>query len=288
MKSKAIMMLIVIILSVIFCNQVNASSNIKILVEGVKDVEKNSTITAIIRGENLENSSEKLSGLKFDLYYDNEQLEYVSSKKGDAVSNVFDLSENYSDEGRVRVGIVTLSSIETSGIFYEITFEVKDTFKEPTGTFRIDIKEASTAEGNELNVETQNGTITYIGDFTNENNAEQENELNLENDQKTETENNFSNQEENTNNEDVNQENENEEGQISENKITNTASNTNNEQTTNIDTQNNNTDTQNNNTDTQNNNMDTQNNNIYYIIIGIIVILAIVSFIIIKRKRVSK
>ena len=168
-KNKTILILIVIILNVLICSQVNASSKIKFSVEDVKDVERSSTITVKIKGENIENCDEKLVGLKFDLYYNNEQLEYISSKKGEAVSGTFDLSENYEDEGRVRIGIVTLSSINTSGTFYELTFKVKDDIKEQTGTFKIEVKEASSEDGKQLECDTQDGTITYISDLVNKN-----------------------------------------------------------------------------------------------------------------------
>lgn len=287
-------MIIVVILSILFSTKVNANSNISFIVEDIKNVEKSSTITAIIKGENLENSTEKLSGLKFDLYYDNEQLEYVSSKKGDAVSNVFDLSENYSDESRVRVGMITLSSLDKSGVFYEVTFKVKDTLKEETGTFRIDIKEASTADGNQLNVETQNGTITYIGNFINENKSEQKNEQNMPNQQNKETDNNSSNQED-ASNDNENQENLNNDNKSDKNVI-DESSNTveiKEDMTNIIVTAENGSEEINlvvnsSQADEQTSIADTKNNNIYYIIIVIIVILVIVGVIIIKNKKEGK
>ena len=89
--------------------QSKANAEISFSVDSLNDVEKSSNITVNIKGENFENASKKPNGIKFDLFYDSSLLEFVSAQKGDAVSSAIDLNENYTDEGRVRIGIVSLT-----------------------------------------------------------------------------------------------------------------------------------------------------------------------------------
>lgn len=141
--------------------QSKANAEISFSVDSLNDVEKSSNITVNIKGENFENASKKPNGIKFDLFYDSSLLEFVSAQKGDAVSSAIDLNENYTDEGRVRIGIVSLTSINKSGIFYQVTFKVKDNISVNSSDLKLEMKEVSNSSGEELETTAKNGVINF-------------------------------------------------------------------------------------------------------------------------------
>ena len=141
--------------------QSKANAEISFSVDSLNEVEKSSNIAVNIKGENFENASKKPNGIKFDLFYDSSLLEFVSAQKGDAVSSAIDLNENYTDEGRVRIGIVSLTSINKSGIFYQVTFKVKDNISVNSSDLKLEMKEVSNSSGEELETTVKNGVINF-------------------------------------------------------------------------------------------------------------------------------
>ena len=173
---------------------VHASEKITFSIDNLNDVEQGSNITLTLKGENFEDANPKPIGIKLDVFYDADVLEYISAEKGSVVGSTMALHENYTDEGRIRIGIVSFTSIDKSGDLYSIQFKVKDNLQVSNSDVRIEISEVSDSSGNEIDADVKNATITFKGVEKTEQNVENISEIS-----NTETETNGNDEE--TNNE---------------------------------------------------------------------------------------
>lgn len=138
-----------------------AVATLELSVDSVEGVKKGDTITLKIKASNVAEQESKISGIKFDAYYDTENLEFVSAEKLDAASGGIDLNENYPEEGRVRIGIVSLTGLNKSGELYEVTLKAKENITKSEVEIRIETKEVVDSNNNEIPCETKNGTIKF-------------------------------------------------------------------------------------------------------------------------------
>lgn len=145
--------------------KVNASSKFELSVNSQEGVQKGETITLIIRGDNISEQEKKIAGIKFDVFYDTDNLEFVSAEKLEAASGTIDLNENYTEEGRIRIGIVSLIGLNKSGELYQVVLRAKETLNTTETEIRLEAKEIVDSENNEISCETKNGTIQFVGNI---------------------------------------------------------------------------------------------------------------------------
>ena len=141
---------------------VHASEKITFSIDNLNDVEQGSNITLTLKGENFEDANPKPIEIKVDVFYDADVLEYISAEKGSVVGSTMALHENYTDEGRIRIGIVSFTSIDKSGDLYSIQFKVKDNLQVSNSDVRIEISEVSDSSGNEIDADVKNATMIAV------------------------------------------------------------------------------------------------------------------------------
>lgn len=154
----AVLTFVIILLGTI---KVYAVLKFELSVDRIKDVEAGKTVTLIIRGDNISEQENKISGIKFDIFYDTNNLEFVSADKLDAASGTIDLNENYPEEGRIRIGMVSLTGLNKSGELYKIELKAKEKLNKKEVEIRLEPKEIIDKENNEIPCEVKNGAITF-------------------------------------------------------------------------------------------------------------------------------
>lgn len=99
----------------------------------------------------------KIVTLGLDLKYDTSKLEYVSSKAGKDLKATLKLDENFPEESRVAIGIIAMSGLKNDGLYYQITFKVKDSSSNIP--LEISLREATDSDGNDIQVDMQGAEI---------------------------------------------------------------------------------------------------------------------------------
>lgn len=161
---RTVRILFILIISIAFgIITVKASDRISFSVNNINDVEKGSNITVVVQARNLENASQKPIGIKLDLFYDSDVLEYVSAEKGNDAGSAIALHENYTEEGRIRIGLVSFLEMNKSGEFYTVQFKVKDNANVTTSELKLELSEVSDSSGNQIECDVQNATISFKG-----------------------------------------------------------------------------------------------------------------------------
>lgn len=144
-----------------------AASLPKVYLEDIIKYENNENVTVNIYMENI---NPELVTLGLDLKYDTSKLEYVSSKAGKDLKATLKLDENLADESRVAIGIVAINGLKNDGLYYQITFKVKDTKADIP--LDISVREATDSNGNDIKIETVGAKIQ----ISNEEKEEDKNE----------------------------------------------------------------------------------------------------------------
>lgn len=139
----------------------------KVYLEDIIKYENNENVTVNIY---MENVNTELVTLGLDLKYDTSKLEYVSSKAGKDLKATLKLDENLVDESRVAIGIVAINGLKNDGLYYQITFKVKDTKADIP--LDISVREATDSNGNDIKIETVGAKIQ----ISNEEKEEDKNE----------------------------------------------------------------------------------------------------------------
>lgn len=116
------------------------------------DNEQNVTISIY-----MENTDSNIVALGLDLKYDTSKLEYVSSKAGKDLNATLKIDENIPDESRVAIAIMSITGLKNDGLYYQITFKVKDSSSDIP--LELSLREASDSNGNDIKVETYGGKI---------------------------------------------------------------------------------------------------------------------------------
>lgn len=154
--------LIVIILLTIKVNA-NANAKFKLLVNSVENIKSGEKITLKINLDNISKDESEISGIKFDVFYDKDNLEFVSAKKLNVASGSMDLYQDYPEEGRIRIGLISLTGINKSGELYEITLKTKELITKKEVDIRIETKEVIDKNNNEIECEIENGIVKFEG-----------------------------------------------------------------------------------------------------------------------------
>ncbi len=174
MKHKfGIIILIILLVNLLFITNVNANGEIEFSIDGKEQVKSGDTISLIIRASNMENQEKKPVGIKLDVYYEKELLEFVSAQKKDVANNSFELNQNYPEEGRIRIGIVSMYSIDKSGELYEVKFKAKENLSKEQTEVRIEVNELIDGDDNEIPSTVKNGIVSFDKTQVTENNNAQ-------------------------------------------------------------------------------------------------------------------
>lgn len=146
MKCKSILGIIVISVCLMGMYTVQAVEATKVYVETPETAKVGDVITAKVMVDSIDSSA---VGLKLDVQYDADRLEYVSDQAGEKAKGTMNLSKHVPEEQRVRVGIVALLGLRENGCYYEVQFKVKEVASTTTS---IDVKvaELTDSSGTEL------------------------------------------------------------------------------------------------------------------------------------------
>lgn len=101
----------------------------------------------------MENVNEEIVTLGLDLKYDTSKLEYINSKAGKDLKATLKLDEDFPEESRVAIGIIAMNGLKNNGLYYQITFKVKD--DSSNIPLEISLREATNSDGKDIQVETQ-------------------------------------------------------------------------------------------------------------------------------------
>lgn len=124
-------------------------------VDDVTKEDNSETVDVKFYAENMKGSS--LSKIGFVINYDSSKLEYVSSRLGNGISSDIKMAFNKELDGKLRIGIVSLSNINTNGLYYIVTFKVKDT--ESDIPLELTLKESKNKSDNNVSVSYSGATI---------------------------------------------------------------------------------------------------------------------------------
>lgn len=144
----------IFVLIITFSTIVYADSKTKVYIENATKYENSKNVTIKVCMENI---NEEIVTLSLDVKYDTSKLEYVSSKAGKDLEATLNLAENIQEESRVAIGIVSLGGLNADGEYYYVTFKVKDDSSDIPVS--LNIRESTDSKGNDINVETEDGTI---------------------------------------------------------------------------------------------------------------------------------
>lgn len=168
--NKIISVILLVFILLILSQEIKANSTINLKIES-KEVNSEEFTIKII-GDNIDKNN-TISGIKMDLFYDKDTFQVIDGSKLKAAGSAINLYENYANEGRVRIGIVSMLGMSKSGELYEIKFKITNTEKlNNNSEFKLSIKEVTDEQGNILDTSTENGIITFSN--INKNNANEE------------------------------------------------------------------------------------------------------------------
>ncbi len=113
------------------------------------EVPENAKTEDMVHAKVMVQDVENVMGLKMDVTYDSDVLEYVSDQAGEKAKGMIHLSEHVEDEERIRAGIVALLGFKESGCYYEVQFKVKEVASTTT-TVGVEVAELTDAQGNAI------------------------------------------------------------------------------------------------------------------------------------------
>lgn len=167
MKHLCIFFLLFVLI-ITFSLNIYAISNPKVYIEDAIKYENLENVTIKICMKNI---NEEIVTLGLDVKYDTSKLEYISSKDGKDLEATMNLAENIQEESRVAIGIVSLSGLKKNGEYYYVTFKVKDDSSDVP--ISLSIRESTDSKGNDMKVETEDGTIKMSSKKKKEDNKKQ-------------------------------------------------------------------------------------------------------------------
>ena len=121
-------------------------------IDDVTKDDNSETVDIKFYAENMKESS--LSKIGFVINYDSSKLEYVSSRLGDGISSDIKMADNRELDGKIRFGIVSMTNINTNGLYYIVRFKVKDTKSDIP--LDLSLKESK-------NISDKNVAVSYSG-----------------------------------------------------------------------------------------------------------------------------
>lgn len=131
-----------------------AANTPKIYIEDVIKYDNKETVTVSIY---MKDTNPDIVTLGLDLKYDTSKLEYVNSKAGKDLTATLKLDENMPEESKVAIAVLSISGLKKDGLYYQITFKVKDASQDIP--LELLVKEATDSDGNDIKIETTNGKI---------------------------------------------------------------------------------------------------------------------------------
>lgn len=134
----------------------------KVYIEGIEKDENSDKVNLNIIMENIE-SANKMVALRIDVKYDPEKLEFINSKAGKDLKATIKYDEDFPDEGRFSIAILSVGGLSKNGLYYTATFKIKDgvTKDIPIG---LEIGEATDDDGHSIKIDTEGTTIKLSSD----------------------------------------------------------------------------------------------------------------------------
>lgn len=114
----------------------------------------------------LENISEKIHTLGFDIKYDTAKLEFINAKEGKDMHASMQLAENIKEKNKVAIGAISINGFKNNGEYYLVTFKVLEEVQDIP--LEITLTEACDSEGNNLAIKTVGGAIKISKEETQE------------------------------------------------------------------------------------------------------------------------
>ena len=124
-------------------------------VDDVTKEDNSETVDVKFYAENMKGSS--LSKIGFVINYDSSKLEYVSSRLGNGISSDIKMAFNKELDGKLRIGMASMSNINTNGLYYIVTFKVKDTKSDIP--LELTLKESKNKSDNNVSVSYSGASI---------------------------------------------------------------------------------------------------------------------------------
>ncbi len=138
-----------------------SASTPQVYLEDVAKYDNSENVTVSIYMKDVDT---KIVTLGLDLKYNTSKLEYVSSKAGKDLKATLKLDENFPEESRVAIGIIAMSGLKNNGLYYQITFKVKDDSKNIP--LEISVREATDSDENDIPIKTQGAEIKITKEKT--------------------------------------------------------------------------------------------------------------------------
>lgn len=154
MKKQIVEITLIVIVLQIFSIISFANTTPYLYIKDVTKYQNSDEVTVEIYMENIDSN---IVTLGFDLKYDTQKLEYLNSKAGKDLKASIQMAEDLPEESRVSIGALSIGGFKNNGIYYSITFKVKDSSKDIPLT--LNIREVTDSKGNEIKINTKNGII---------------------------------------------------------------------------------------------------------------------------------
>ena len=123
----------------------------------IKDVTKYSNSDKVTVNLSLENPNKDITNWSLDVKYDKSKLDFINSRAGKDLNATFKLAENLPSESRVAIGAVSFTGFKKAGIYYSLTFKIKDDSADIP--LEINLREVSDSKGNSIICDVKNGKI---------------------------------------------------------------------------------------------------------------------------------
>lgn len=170
-KIKFVLSILIILIALNFCTYSMADTNCKLYIEEAIKYQNSDEVTVNICMEDI---NSEIVTLLFEVDYDTSKLEFINAKKGKDLNSSMQLAENIPEESKVSIGIVTLGGLEDSGLYYTITFKVKDSSSDIP--LKLLINEATNSNGESVNVLSSDGIIKISSETKKEEEKSKENQ----------------------------------------------------------------------------------------------------------------
>lgn len=170
-KVKFVLSILIILIVFNFSTYSMADTNCKLYIDNAIKYENSDEVTVNIY---MEDVNSEIVTLLFEVDYDTSKLEFVNAKKGKELNSSMQLAENIPEESKVSIGIVTLGGFEDNGVYYTITFKVKDSSSDIP--LKLLINEATNSNGENVNVLASDGIIKISSETKKEEEKSKENQ----------------------------------------------------------------------------------------------------------------
>ena len=177
MKKKIFVTLLLLVIAFqMLPTKIFANEEVIVSVQNMEVSKEANEIKVNINLENIATSELKPIGIKLDLFYDTDLLEYESCIKGSVAGfSSFLVEQDYPEESRVRIGLVSVDEIGEDGSIFQIKFKVKDASLKEKSEFRITVKELTSGSGDKIDFETKNGEIHFTDEVVTDKEEDTEN-----------------------------------------------------------------------------------------------------------------